>query len=86
MISSRESDNGFEDYLNFSADQQGETALVTDDADPAWKCKLRLQRTGESTLRIAGTVNGSAITATFHRRKPRMRLASEGLRWIYDFR
>ena len=77
--------NGVLKNVDLSFDKDGKTASVSDSADPVWKCMLSLHRTGESLLRIEGTVNGSAVTARFHRlRIVKMPLTSEGFRWITE--
>jgi hypothetical protein len=52
-------------------DATGKTATLTDSADAAWKCDLRIDRPGEGLLNLGGQINGveAAVRCTACRQK-----------------
>jgi uncharacterized membrane protein YphA (DoxX/SURF4 family) len=77
--------NGFLDYVTLALDAQKQTAAISDDSDPAWKCDFAYQRTGEQ-LGMQGSINGNPVTLKLHRLDDsQMILTSRGFHWINEY-
>ena len=77
--------NGTLDYVTLALDPGKQTAAISDDGDPAWKCAFVYQRTG-GQLGLQGSINGNPVTLKLHRLDDsKMILTTRGFLWINEY-
>jgi len=75
--------NGALDQITVKVDATGKSASLTDSADAAWKCDLRIDRPGEGLLNLGGQINGVEASVRLHRMPTeKLRLLTSHFHWV----
>ena len=71
------------DQITVKVDATGKSASLTDSADAAWKCDLRIDRPGEGLLNLGGQINGVEASVRLHRMPTeKLRLLTSHFHWV----